>query len=194
MNSPTIHPLPPITTPEEEAKVAEQFSIVETNLRTIEAARTEVTKPMNEAIKNENRQAKEASQDWLERKEVISILMSAYRASEGFQKLLRERNKAESNLLEAQKNEDITAIVEAGKTYQELAKLAPKSVPVGPDSRVQFRHDVVIDEIVECSLPDRYWKKEINEKLIKDDIKLGIEVQGVKFHETYNPQLVEKSL
>lgn len=67
-----------IKTQEGYEKAADLLKTIKGNLRTIEDARTRITGPMNEALREINKQAKEASALFLEDEKIIKRAMIAY--------------------------------------------------------------------------------------------------------------------
>ncbi|MCK9598621.1 MAG: hypothetical protein M0R06_06230 [Sphaerochaeta sp.] len=182
-----------VNDPETERKAASMFARCELILRDIEAARTKFTKPTNDALKEWNGKAKEASAPWQKLSDLLAKALSGWRETETFQKLLMDRKQAEFELQQAEVTEDMERLRGAKEKLDEKLELAPKTIETDTEAKIQFRSDLVIDGVDESQLPERYWERTVNTKLIKDDLKQGLSIKGVTAHETFKPSAVVRN-
>lgn len=190
----------PITNTLGERAVAKLFVEAELTIRDIEAGRKELTVPLNEALKKINTTAKEQSLPMIEIKEELQKKLSDYRLLPEVQEKLARRRTLERESYQAEKAGDEDGMRLTGTAIAELNNEVPKSVTVQvPNPKgglstmdVRFRETLILDEIDEEELDDRYFSWTVNEKAIKDDIKLVGTVTGVKHSYEAKPYCVSK--
>lgn len=178
-----------ITTLEDEKEYAKALVSVEVALRELEAKRKKIAKPQFDAFKAVNEQAKEASAPLEEMKSAVQGMMERYRQSPEVQgKLAALRNHKRINAI-AGRDGDIDTV---NITAEMIATTdVPLSLKVGKYD-IRYREGVVIESVMEDQLPDRYFKKVIDEAAIKADIEsLGF-VRGVMHKWTYVPTVYSK--
>lgn len=190
--TPQIPALPEkITGTEQERTAAQVLAAAESALRKIEDERKARTAPLNALVKLENTKAKEAAAPYEEIKALAQQALSDYRLSPDVQVLMAERDRAERAIRAAEKKGDVEEIQAAMTAYAERNALVPKSIDAGTMS-VRFRSKTVIEGIDEAALPDRYWLRVPDEKLIKADLENVGAVEGVTFRTELTPYCVEK--
>lgn len=176
-----------VTTPDGERELAGVLCFMQDALDRVEEKRTAFTQPANKAIKEYNAKAKEAAEPFLKAKEAISSLLGQYRASEAFQSLLNERRKAEQDFQQAVMDEDMDRMKATNDELEKALVLAPKSVQTQTGKVIRYRSDIVLDEVDESRLPERYFARIPDTKAINDDLKNGIGVEGVRYHIRFKP-------
>lgn len=196
-----------------EAQAADFYAKVELTLRDIEAKRLEITAPLNTALKVRNKEAKEASAPLETLKEAIATKMGEYMASPALRALIEKRQEAEAAFQQAERSADIGQIAEASTALQALLAERPKTIETSTEANVQYRTDIVIDEMVnvpsilceksidtkalleavemgEVSLSEKFIVLAPDTKAIKNAIKNGEVVSGVKWHYKVTPVAV----
>jgi hypothetical protein len=181
-------PLPaPVRSPEEEREAASVLAEVQSRLDAIERRRTELTKPMNDALKEWNGKAREAATPYEAMKDTLKSLLTGWRGSKEFRELYAARSAAEWRFKEAEREEDVKAMTVASAEYKSALALAPKSVPAGEGHVIRYRTDVVFDSIDESQVPAQFWKRELDMTALKKAVKDGLDVPGITAHEVMSP-------
>lgn len=195
-------PLLPVTYPEPiipekvddpitESLAAQAFAAFEGAVRSVEAQRMEKTRPLNAVIKDYIAAEKSLKQPLEDERDRVGEMLEAYRLSEPVQTALAEVRNLKRDFKDAEKAGDTKALELIGAKI-EAADIKP-SIPV-QGGRLQFRVGIELLEVDESVLPDRYFKRVLDEKAIKEDIDLLGAVTGVVHRWTYKPSFVEKSV
>ena len=151
-------------------EAAQRLKVVKAALTQIEDARTRITKPINESLRETNRQAKEAAAPWLAEEVTIKRAMISFadeqerqrreeqrllneKAEKERQRLLEhaQRNAAKGNEAKAESFEERAAAVVAPVVQREAPKVEGVSIPKVwtfeiTDSALIPREYLVIDE------------------------------------------------
>lgn len=181
-----------VENPEQELHACALLAEVETQLRAIEDSRTAITAPQNAAIKEVNAQAKQVAAPLEAIKATLQGILETYRLLPAAQEKLAKRRALEVTYREAEKEGDMESLVIYGERLNEMKAELPASVPAG-DFEVRYRTGLEILSINEAELPERYWKKVIDEKAIKEDIDLIGAVPGVEHRWKYTPTCYAKN-
>jgi hypothetical protein len=181
-----------ITTPDQERMAASLLAEVESELRRLEELRTAITKPQNEAIKAVNAQAKEVSAPLEDIKAKLQEVMGAYRLSPEVQDMIVKRKRMEKEHWRLQKEGTAEEIESVALAIQAVNELVPASVDAG-EFDVRYRSGIEILSVDEAQLPERYWKRVVDEKAVKDDIELIGAVTGVEYRWVYKPSCYAKN-
>lgn len=196
-------PLLPITIPEPiipeevndpitEDLAANAFAAFVKAVRAVEAQRLEKTRPLNDVIKDYIAAEKSLKAPMEEGAEKVAALLEAYRLSPAVQEKLASVRMLKKDFREAEKAGDVEGLALIGAKI-EAAEVRPSIAVNGGSARVQFRVGIELLEIDEAQLPDRYFKRVLDEKAVKEDIELLGAVKGVEHRWTYRPSFVEKS-
>lgn len=178
-----------ITEPNQESLVAERFAELEREIRQIEEERKLKTRGLD-AAKKDYMEAEKSMKAPLEAEQTaLAAAMEAYRLSEPVQTALAEVRNLKRDYREAEKVGDTTALALIGEKI-EAADLKPSVAVDG--GRVQYRVGIELLNVDESLLPDRYFKRVLDEKAIKEDIDALGAVTGVEFRWTYKPSFVAK--
>ncbi len=167
-----------------EARAAEMLKKVKTMYKTIENKRLELTRPLNEGLRNVNAMFKAYSAPLEEAERIIKAGMTKFRQQAEFQAKELLRLKAENEARQAIATAQDTLDPEAIKKAQE-AELALKTAndaaprTVNTESgQVRYRKVWKFEIIDAEQLPRAYLMPD--EKKIKDTINLGMPIAGVR--------------
>lgn len=189
----SLIPTTEVTNTEQEQEQATWLASVEAVLRHIEDNRTSKTKPLNDALKVINTEAKGFAKEFEKVKEEISSRLSAYRSGPEVRNALRLRAQQEAKFRAAEKTGDLTALTAHSQSIAEFNALVPKSVPASETMEVRYRKTTTIKVEDEEAVPSEYRVWSYDLKAIERDIEAGQVVPGVSVSEVLKPYCVEKS-
>ena len=181
-----------VNNPVTEAQVCRALAQVEDALRILEEERTSITKPQRAAIDIVNSKAKVAAAPLEAQKQALQSVLEAYRLQPAVQTIIAERLSAERKFRAAEKEGDMLALTALSQTIADLREQVPPSVDAGPEFEVRYRSGIELLNVDEATLPERYWLRIPNEKLIKEDIDAIGAVEGVEHRYTYKPSCYTK--
>lgn len=169
-----------IVSPQHMTDATELLSLVNKNIDRIEEEREKVTKPLNAALKAENARWKPMRTSLEEARDTIRSKMSLYQTK---QKAIADKEAAA-----------IAARIKPGKGnlspetgVQKIAELDSPTQEVTTDSgSVTFITVKHFEIIALDKLPNDY--KLPNETAIRQAMKEGIELPGVRYYETQEPR------
>ena len=176
-----------VTDKASEEIAAGLFSRCDATVKDIESKRTAKVKPLNDIVRDINQLAKTLAEPYVTAKDALRRKMSEWRSGEGVRQAEAERNM----LANAARNavvygNDIDRGLELDAQAKEIAAVVPKTV--GTESgTVRFRTDLVIDSVDIEKLHPRYVVRTADRRLILSDLKSGLNVDGVAYHEERTP-------